>query len=80
MTISRPRLEYAAEGFIASMRRSWISRHGDKPCPVKRSLSEYPSEDRGALIKAIEIAIKMTEPAADGGFTNWQETKKQNAQ
>lgn len=70
MSLSRKRIEYAAEVFLASMRRSFITRHPDVECPVK-TIGEYNEADRGALVKALESALKSSDPKADAAFAAW---------
>ncbi len=75
MTLSRLRLEFAAEGFLRSMRRSYVARYPDRECPIKSSLAEYSEADRGALINAVQSAINLTQPNSDQVFNNWSERR-----
>lgn len=68
--IERQRLEYAAEGFLSSMRRIYVGRGGDQDLAI-RSLKEYSPNDQSALIKALENAIKMTSPETDAAYQTW---------
>ena len=75
MNLSRMRLEFAAEGFLRSMRRSYVTRHPDRECPIKASLAEYNEADRGAFIAAVESALKLVDKPADAAFNNWSERR-----
>lgn len=79
MKTSRLRLEYAATGFLASMRRSFVARHPGEECSIKISLSEYSEADRGALIQAVEAAVKLTDDTADKAFEEWAAKRMSNA-
>lgn len=68
--MDRLRLEYAAEGFLSSMRRVYAGRNVQSDVEIGR-LNDYSPEDRGALIKAISNAIRMTEPETDLAFQQW---------
>ena len=71
MIQNRLRIEFAAESFLSSMRRSYIARNPDQECPIKSSLAEYSEADRGVLIAAVEVALKAADPKSDAVFSNW---------
>jgi len=73
--LSRLRLEFAAEGFLASMRRAYTARHPGEECPIKASLAEYSEADRGVFINAVDSALRLTETKADAAFANWSERR-----
>ncbi|WLR90932.1 hypothetical protein [Shinella zoogloeoides] len=75
MITNRMRLEFAAEGFLRSMRRSYVARHPDRECPIKPSLSEYSEADRGVFIAAVESALALTAAKSDQAFANWSERR-----
>ena len=72
--LSRQRLEFAMYGFLAEMRRQWISRNPDKPCPVKVP-EHYSDADRSALMAGIAKAIQYSDPSTDAAFETWTEKR-----
>lgn len=75
MSLSRLRVEFAAEVFLSSMRRSFVARNPDEICPIKINLSEYSEADRGVLINAVENALKSSDKKNDETFNGWSEKR-----
>lgn len=68
--MNRLRLEFAAEGFLAAMRREFKRMHPADPSPI-RTLADYSPADRSALMKSLAAAIKLTEAENDNAFETW---------
>lgn len=68
--ISRKRLEYACQVFLAQMGRSYAAENPESETPIK-TLTDYSPEQRSILMKAVLQAIKSTHENADKGFENW---------
>lgn len=68
--IDRQRLEFAAEGFLSTMRRIYADRGGSPDLAI-RTLKEYHPSDQRALLKALENAINMASPEFDAAFRTW---------
>jgi len=72
MTVTnRQRLEFAALGFLAEMRKHWAKLHPEDPCPIK-SLSDYPENERSALMASVQKAIQYAGPDTDQAFAAWR--------
>lgn len=69
-SLNRQRLEFAAAGFLAEMRKQWAKGQPEDPCPVK-NLADYPPEQRSALMAAIQKAVQMSGPDTDYAFAAW---------
>lgn len=75
MTVkNRQRLEFAAAGFLNEMRKQFTKLHPADPCPIK-TLAEYSSADRSALMAGVEKAIQYSGPDADKAFAAWSEKR-----
>jgi hypothetical protein len=72
--INRQRLEFAATGFLAEMRRQHAKLFPEHVCPIL-TLGEYGPADRAALMAGIEKAIQLADGSADGAFAAWTERK-----
>lgn len=72
--MNRLRLEFAAEGFLARMRREHANQNGAAASPVKK-LVDYPPAGRSALMNALERSIEMAGPEYDAAFTAWCEQR-----
>jgi hypothetical protein len=70
--LSRLRLRFVTAGFLAEMRKQFSRKHPDKPSPVK-NLSDYPPDQRSALMASIEQAILFASPESDKTFAVWAE-------
>lgn len=75
---NRQRLEFAAAGFLAEMRKQWVKLHPDEPCPVK-TLSEYPEKERSALMSAIQKGIQYAGPDTDTAYAAWVAKREEDA-
>jgi hypothetical protein len=78
LTVSRQRLEFAAEAFLGKMRREFVKRHPSQESAVK-TMAEYAPDHRSALMAALESAVVSTTPAADKAFAEWLERKADQA-
>lgn len=67
---NRQRLEFAAAGFLAEMRKQWARLHPEDPCPVK-NLADYPENERSALMAGIQKAVQYAGPDTDQAFAAW---------
>lgn len=69
---NRQRLEFAALGFLNEMRKQWAKLNpvSEDPCPIK-NFSDYPPEERSALMAGIEKAIQFTGPDSEKAFAAW---------
>lgn len=67
---NRQRLEFAALGFLAEMRKAWVKLHPEDPCPIK-NLSDYPENERSALMAGVQKAIQFAGPDGDAAFATW---------
>ncbi|MGV1754896.1 hypothetical protein [Agrobacterium sp. CG674] len=76
---NRQRLEFAATGFLAEMRKQWAKMHPQDPCPVK-NLIDYPPAERSALMAAVEKSIKFAGTDADATFEAWVRKREAKAQ
>lgn len=68
--MDRLRLEYAAEGFLSTMRRIHAGRDPRPDVEIK-NFRDYSPEDRGALIQALTNAIRMTGPETEEAYQQW---------
>lgn len=77
---NRQRLEFAAAGFLNEMRKQWVKLNPvtEDPCPIK-NLSDYPPEERSALMAAIEKAIQFTGPDTEKAFAAWLARREEEA-
>jgi diadenosine tetraphosphate (Ap4A) HIT family hydrolase len=75
---NRQRLEFAAAGFLAEMRKQWAILHPQDSCPVK-SLSDYPPNERSALMAAVQKAIQFAGPDTDVAFAAWLAKREEEA-
>ena len=78
--LSRLRLEYAAEVFLASMRKAHIKRNPSADPSIVRRLAEYPPEQAADLMAAIQASIVSISPEAEVRFNEWAQkrTSQQN--
>ncbi|QNG62679.1 hypothetical protein B1VFA_029 [Rhizobium phage B1VFA] len=67
---NRQRLEFAALGFLAEMRKQWARLHPADPCPIK-NLSDYPENERSALMAGVQKAIQYAGADTDQAFATW---------
>lgn len=74
-TVNRQRLEFAAAGFLAEMRKQWAILHPEDPCPVK-NLADYPSSERSALMAAVQKAVQFAGPDTDLAFATWLASRR----
>ncbi|QIG69174.1 hypothetical protein EVB78_140 [Rhizobium phage RHph_N1_15] len=75
--ISRKRLEFACHAFLGAMKRQFFALNPDATeCPVK-DLSDYPEDQRSALMRAVGAALKSTDVEGDASFDTW--TQQQQA-
>ncbi|MFA9261872.1 MAG: hypothetical protein ACEQSB_00735 [Undibacterium sp.] len=74
MTITKQRLEFAAEGFLAQMRVEAFKKRRHDPAPV-RMLAEYSPADRNALTGAIQRALDLASPAGDQLYFDWSQKR-----
>lgn len=74
--MNRLRLEFAAELFLATMRREFVRQHPERAQAAPfRELREYAPGDRSALMKAVGAAIKAGQSESDGAFRDWCERR-----
>ena len=78
--MNRLRLEFATAGFLSEMRRQWAVLNPGTECPVKKSLGDYPSEQRSALMAALEKTITFADPASDKLFDAWRKRREEQQQ
>lgn len=76
--INRQRLEFACAGFLSEMRKQFVRRNGDKPCPI-RNFADYSDADRSALMASIEKAISLSGEENDLLYSAWLERRAQGA-
>lgn len=74
MQISRMRLEYATEAFLAGLASAQAARNTANPIPPK-TLSDYSPEDAAALMASVKRAIIAASPVADDKFETWSERR-----
>lgn len=67
---NRQRLEFAAAGFLAEMRKQWAKLHPEDPCPIK-NLADYPEKERSALMAGVQKAVQYAGPDTDNAFAAW---------
>lgn len=75
---NRQRLEFAAAGFLAEMRKQWARLHPEDPCPIK-NLVDYPEKERSALMAGVEKAIQYAGEGADTAFAAWLAKRHEEA-
>ena len=75
---NRQRLEFAAAGFLAEMRKQWAILHPQDPCPVK-NLADYPPNERSALMAAVQKAIQFAGQDTDAAFAAWLAKREDEA-
>lgn len=75
--ISRKRLEFAAVGFLAEMRRQAIKANPAGENPV-RQFDEYSPEHRSALMEALKVASSMLSAEKEPHFEAWLNQNGQN--
>ena len=75
---NRQRLEFAAAGFLAQMRKEWAKLHPEDPCPVK-NLADYPEAERSALMNAVQKAVQYAGPDTDMAFATWLAKREEDA-
>ncbi|PZR92299.1 MAG: hypothetical protein DI537_14030 [Stutzerimonas stutzeri] len=75
--VSRQRVEFAATGFLAEMRRQHTKYYPGQDCPVP-TLQDYSPEARAILMAAIEKVIAMAGPSSDPAFAAWCDRKAQS--
>ncbi|OCP21965.1 MULTISPECIES: hypothetical protein [unclassified Ensifer] len=69
--ISRKRLEFASQAFLTAMVRQFFALNPDaEECPIK-TLTDYPEDQRSALMRGIGAAIKSTGAEDDASFNTW---------
>lgn len=68
--MNRQRLEFAAVGFLAEMRRHFVKLNPDKENPVP-SLEDYSPEHRAALFAGLQKAIQYAGPAGESLYAAW---------
>lgn len=74
--MNRLRLEFAAESFLATMRREFMRQHPERAQATPyRELREYAPGDRSALMKAVGAAIKASQAESDEAFRDWCERR-----
>lgn len=77
--MNRLRLEFAAEGFLAAMRKEWLKANPDAESPVGDLVSYSPAH-RSILMRAVGAAILASQPARDEAFTTWSERRAEAAE
>lgn len=66
------RTAFAADQFLAVMRRKWMERNVGEECPIKR-LADYPPADRAALVQALAVAMHAaTSENMTSVFETWK--------
>lgn len=71
MALSIARQEYAAEIFLAEMRRQFfLDNPAALDCPVK-SLASYPPTQRRMLMKAMSTVVASLDPINEPSFQKW---------
>lgn len=76
---NRLRATYAAEIFLASMRKSFFLANPGEENPVK-PLNAYPEKQRSAIINAVSKAVMATQPEGDEAFEKWRKDNATNDQ
>jgi hypothetical protein len=77
--LNRLRLEYATEIFLAEARRQFVRLRPGVDNPI-RSLTDYPEDERSALMAAIGKAIASTDEMANPAYLNWSFSRTQKDQ
>lgn len=77
--MNRLRLEFAAEGFLAAMRKEWLKANPDQESPVGL-LEDYSPAHRSILMRAVGAAILASQPARDEAFAIWSERRVEPAE
>lgn len=77
--INRQRLEFATTGFLAEMRKQFAKLYPAAPNPIK-ALSDYPPDQRSALMAAVERSIVLAGDKHDPTFSAWQVKRAEAAE
>jgi len=70
MSISRPRLEFAAHCFLAEMRRRYTIQYPNSQNPIQ-GFEDYSPTDKAHIMAAIEKAIMSSDEKANPLFERW---------
>lgn len=74
--INRKRLEFACNAFLTAMTRQFFALNPDaSECPVK-PLTDYPEDQRSALMRAVGEALKSTDTKSDAAFLAWMDQQQ----
>jgi hypothetical protein len=76
--MNRLRLEYAAEAFLAGMRKEFLKHHPGQDCPI-REFRDYTPSDRSILMRAVLATATAVSPEHDEAFSKWLERRPENA-
>lgn len=77
--ISRIRLEYVTEVFLAEARKQFARLRPNDENPIK-ALRDYPEEQRSALMNAVLKSVVASSDKANPHFETWLESRDRNHQ